>query len=386
MSTSAAQSSRNSRFNELHEAAGQKLLVGFAGAHSTLPVSIERALQGGLGGVILFRRNVDDIHQFMDLTRSIRAVNTPQGPGPFVAADQEGGRVLRLRSPLSPIPAMRKLGEMDDLDLTAEISGLMARELEAVGVNLNFAPVVDVDSHPENPVIGDRSFSPDPTRVARHGLAFIEAHLRNGVLPCAKHFPGHGDTTSDSHLTLPSLPHDFDRLEAVELLPFRAVVSSELPAIMTAHILFEKLDPVHPASLSRPVLQDLLVTQLGFQGLIITDCLEMKAVSERYTIEEMIELGIEAGVDVFLISHSESVWQAAWEHLIRLGERHHRTRERILASAQRIVACKSRRRPSPQRGTPPLEVLGCREHQAIVASIGDTIGLSDSLDPTETEA
>ena len=386
MSAVAAQSSRNSRLSELHQAAGQKLLVGFAGAHSTVPHSIGRALEGGLGGLILFRRNVEDVHQFTDLTRSIHAFKSAPGPGPFVAVDQEGGRVVRLRSPLSPIPAMRKLGEIDDLDLTAAVSGLMARELEAVGVNLNFAPVVDVDSHPDNPVIGDRSFSPDPEQVARHGLAFIQAHLRNGVLPCAKHFPGHGDTTSDSHLTLPSLPHDFDRLEAVELLPFRAVIPSQLPAIMTAHILFQKLDPVHPASLSRAVLQDLLVTQLGFQGLIITDCLEMKAVSDRYTIEEMVELGIEAGVDVFLISHSESVWQAAWQHMIRLAERNLRTRERILASAQRIAACKSRRSPSPQRGTPPLEILGCSEHQDIVASVGETIAQSDRLDPTETEA
>jgi len=281
---------------------------------------------------------------------------------------------------------MRKLGDMDDVDLTAAVSGLMARELEAVGVNLNFAPVVDVDSHPDNPVIGDRSFSPDPERVARHGLAFIEAHLRNGVLPCAKHFPGHGDTTSDSHLTLPSLPHDFDRLEAVELLPFRAVVSSQLPAIMTAHILFEKLDPEHPASLSRTVLQDLLVTQLGFQGLIVTDCLEMKAVSERYTIEEMVELGIEAGVDIFLISHSESVWQAAWEHLIRLGESDHRIRAQILASANHIVECKSRRTLRPQGHAPHSDVLGCREHQEILASIHHEMETSDSVDPTEKNA
>lgn len=386
MSALVARSSRSSRLNTLHQAAGQKLMVGFAGAPPMVPQSIERALEGGLGGLILFRRNVEDIHQFMDLTRSIHAVNTSQAHGPFVAVDQEGGRVVRLKSPLSPIPPMRKLGEMDDLDLTAAISGLMARELEAVGVNLNFAPVIDVDSHPDNPVIGDRSFSRDPHQVARHGRVFIEAHLRNGVLPCAKHFPGHGDTTADSHHILPTLPHAFERLEAVELLPFRAVISSELPAIMTAHILFEKLDPEHPASLSRTVLQDLLVTQLGFQGLIITDCLEMKAVSERYTIEEMVELGVEAGVDIFLISHSESVWQAAWEHLIRLGERNHQVRTQILASANHIAQCKLRRRPSPQCDTPPLDILGCAEHRNILVSIGKNIGGPSRPDPTEAEA
>ena len=386
MSAAATRSPRGSRLNALHHAAGQKLMVGFPEATRTVPSSIGRALEGGLGGLILFRRNIEDIHQFMDLSRSIHAVNNHQGPSPFVAVDQEGGRVVRLRSPLSPIPPMRTLGELDDLDLTAAVSGLMARELEAVGVNLNFAPVIDVDSHPANPVIGDRSFSRDPSRVARHGRVFIEAHLRNGVLPCAKHFPGHGDTSTDSHLTLPSLPHDLKRLDEVELLPFREVISSELPAIMTAHILFEKLDSVHPASLSRPVLQDLLVTQLGFQGLIITDCLEMKAVSERYTIEEMVELGLQAGVHIFLISHSESVWQAAWEHLIRLGERDHETRTKILTSANDISECKLRQRPSPRQDAPALEILGCAEHRGILESIGSNIVVSDGQDPTETKA
>ena len=185
--------------NDLRRAAAQMLIVGFSGALPRAPQHIEEALEEGLGGVVLFRRNVDQIDAFIELTQSIHAACPTHGPTPFVAVDQEGGRVVRLRDPLTPIPTMRSVGAVDDVNWTQEVSKIIALELSATGVNLNFAPVVDVDTNPANPVIGDRSFSRDPKAVARHGRAFVNGHLEQGVFACAKHFPGHGDTRVDSH-------------------------------------------------------------------------------------------------------------------------------------------------------------------------------------------
>lgn len=364
----------------LKTAAAQMLMIGFHGHPPAVPDPIRRALAHGLGGLILFQRNVRDIHQVMNLTTSVREAAPEDGPVPFIAVDQEGGRVVRLRDPLTPLPPMRSVGEQDDTDLTHAISAMMAHELKALGINLNFAPVVDVDTNPENPVIGDRAFSADPDRVARHARAFLSGHIETGVMPCAKHFPGHGDTLVDSHLDLPSLPHDLERLEDIELYPFRQIFEDEPPLIMTAHILFQALDPDHPATLSKPILDGLLRQRLGYKGLVISDCLEMNAVAQRYTIEEMIELGLSAGIDIFLICHTESIWQRAWEHLQSLGERSEEKRERILSSARRIAIQKQAILDRLPVSEDPIDILGCDQHRALLAGLQ---GTSDTRDPTD---
>lgn len=365
---------------------GQLLLVGFPDAKEALPTAVERALQSGqVGGTILFRRNVGTIDQLLGLTAQIHEAAKNASAPPFVAVDQEGGRVVRIKEPLTPIPPMRRLGEAADLRKIAEVSEVIATEIGALGFNLNFAPVLDVDTNPDNPVIGDRSFSYDPQRVARCGAGFLVGHHTAGVIPCGKHFPGHGDTILDSHIDLPRVDHDEGRLKAVELFPFERAIVAGIPMIMTAHIEVPALDPALPATFSRPILTDLLRKRLKFEGVIITDCLEMKAVADRFEIEEMIDLGVEAGVDIFLISHSEEKWQAAFKRLYDLASSNTEIRARIEESARRIRTIKGELLGHWQRPWKPAasvkEILGCPEHQAIMAPFLSTP--VEGTDPTE---
>ena len=276
---------------------GQLLFVGFPGFD--LPADLaQRIRQGRVGGVILFRRNIREPEQVRTLIRTLHDLAPADAPL-TVAVDQEGGRVQRLRDPWTEWPPMRSLGEHGTPQDTASFARALALELLDCGVDLNFAPVVDVDSNPQNPVIGDRSFSRDPATVARHGAAFIEALQEAGVAACAKHFPGHGDTDLDSHLALPRLDLDLERLERIELPPFRAAIAADVASIMTAHVLFPKLDAKRPATLS-PDVMGVLREDLGYDGLVMSDDLEMKAVADHYSVEQRSLGALEAGVDVLL--------------------------------------------------------------------------------------
>lgn len=365
--------------------AGQLIVAGFPGAHSAAPDPIQEALSGGsIGGVILFRRNVEDVAQVSALNASLHAcVSDPELPPPFVCVDQEGGRVVRLRAPLTPVGPMREAAALGARGL-ARLSEVVATELCALGFNVNFAPVLDVDTNPDNPVIGDRAFSDDPEAVARLGGAFIGGHLAAGVVPCAKHFPGHGDTSTDSHLALPTLTHRRERLDAVELLPFRRVAQIA-PMIMTAHVVFAGVDPVYPATLSEPVIGGVLRREIGYQGVVVSDCLEMKAVADHYDVTEMIELGVRAGVDLFLICHTEEKWRRAWAHLVEVSERDPGFAALVRAAAARVRALKREQLGSWPRPWAPQEgwegLLGAPEH---VAALGALRPPSAPLhDPTE---
>jgi len=195
---------------------------------------------------------------------------------------------------------MRALAAAEDTRLTRDAARILGRQLRAVGVNLNFAPVLDVDTNPDNPVIGDRAFGRTPDLVIAHALAFADGLRDGGVLACGKHFPGHGDTDLDSHLALPTLRHDLARLNEVELRPFRAA-AQRIPSLMTAHVVFEAIDPSVPATMSSAVIDRILREQLGFDGAVFSDDLEMKAITERYTVEEAGVLAVEAGCDLLLV-------------------------------------------------------------------------------------
>ena len=222
----------------------------------------------------------------------------------MIAIDQEGGSSRRLTDGFTPVPSMRELARLGS-HAVAEAATTTARELRSVGIDFNFAPVVDVDSNPDNPVIGDRSFSDDPALVAELGSIWIKASQDASVAACAKHFPGHGDTSEDSHLELPSLPHDLDRLRRIELLPFVSAVKAGVASIMSAHVLFEAIDSDRPATLSPRVLHDVLRCELGFEGLIVSDDLEMDAIVDRMPIESAAVDAINAGVDLLLCCHRE---------------------------------------------------------------------------------
>ncbi|HZZ84278.1 MAG TPA: beta-N-acetylhexosaminidase [Anaeromyxobacteraceae bacterium] len=282
-------------------------VVGFEGT-SPSPEVLE-LVRRGVGGVILFGRNVRDAEQVAELSAALkRAAGRPL----LISIDQEGGRVARLRAPqgFTELPPMRAVGQTGDEALAFEVGALLGRELRAAGVDQDYAPVVDVDTNPANPVIGDRSFSREPREVARLGAALARGLQSAGVAACAKHFPGHGDTSQDSHRDLPRLPHDLARLEAVELVPFQALASAGVAAVMTAHVVFERLDPRLPATLSAPVLR-LLREACGYQGCVVSDDLEMKAVAQHFALEEAVPLALGAGVDQLLVCHTPALQHRA---------------------------------------------------------------------------
>ncbi len=372
----------------LRQAVGQLFVIGFRGDDVEPPAQIATALGAGdIGGVVLFRRNVKDVEQVCALNEALHAAAADAVAPPFISLDQEGGRVVRLREPLTPIPPMRQIGAKLDYGLAADVAEVIATEVSAVGFNLNYAPVLDVDTNPDNPVIGDRSFSRDPAVVARMGGAFLLGHLAAGVVPCGKHFPGHGDTDTDSHHELPILNHEPERLEEIELLPFQRTIAADIPMIMTAHVLVPALDTVHPATLSHAVMHRLLREELGYDGVVITDDLEMKAVAEKYTPEEMVELGLRAGVDIFLICHEFEKFRAASEHLLGLARRNPSDRQRVFESANRVMRLKDgllSSWPRPWRRVDGWkETLGCEAHRDVLRHFetADDLGIDPTARP-----
>jgi beta-N-acetylhexosaminidase len=323
---------------------GQLIVGGFEG--ETLPPRFARALHAGKrGGAILFKRNLPSVDHARALCGEIASTTRPDLP-PFLGVDEEGGRVSRLRAPVLRLPPMRKLAGLGDASLLERCGRLLGQQLAAAGFNLNFAPVLDVDTNPDNPIIGDRSFGRDADAVCLGALAFYQG-LSAHVLGCGKHFPGHGDTTVDSHLGLPVIEHDRARLLAVECMPFLAAARSNMDSLMTAHILVKALDPEVPATLSKAVCTDLLRRELGFQGVLFSDDLEMRAVADRYPVEESAVQAIEAGCDVLLICRSEDLQDQALEALIRRAEKDQGFRERCTEALVRGLNARKRKAPNP---------------------------------------
>lgn len=277
--------------------AARLVFLGFEG--TSVPAALRRRIAGGqTAGIVLFRRNLGDVAQTRALIEELHAHAPPSAPL-TIAIDEEGGRVQRLAEPWTRWPAMRQVGLADDLAATRALGEAIGRELADLRIDLDFAPVVDVDTNPANPVIGDRSFASTPEAVSRHACAFVVGLQSAGVAACAKHFPGHGDADVDSHRALPVLRHDRARLDAVELPPFRAAIGAGVASVMTAHVLLPVLDPDRPATLSRAVLS-LLRETLGFDGLVFSDDLDMKAVAGRFSAREIARDALAAGVDVLL--------------------------------------------------------------------------------------
>ncbi|MGQ4512262.1 glycoside hydrolase family 3 N-terminal domain-containing protein [Streptomyces sp. DW26H14] len=268
------------------------LQPGFGGTEA--PDWVLRRLDEGLASVALFGRNVESAEQLGRLTARLRADH----PGLLVAVDEEGGDVTRIEvGQGSSVPGNYALGTIDDTALTRDVAAELGRALAACGIDLAWAPSVDVNSNPDNPVIGVRSFGIDPALVARHAAAYVEGLQSAGVAASAKHFPGHGDTAVDSHHSLPRIDVGLDTLGARDLLPFRAAVAAGVKAVMSAHIISPALDPDRPATLSRRILTGLLREELGFDGLVVTDGMDMQAIASTYGMEHGTVLAIAAGAD-----------------------------------------------------------------------------------------
>ncbi|MFV2021016.1 glycoside hydrolase family 3 protein [Micromonospora sp. LOL_023] len=280
----------------LRRMAATVLQPGFTG--TTAPDWVRQWIAAGLGTVVLFARNVTDAAQVAALTATLRA----ERPDILVAIDEEAGDVTRLESRRgSSRPGNLALGAVDDPALTEQVAHDLGQELAEAGITINYAPVADVNSNPNNPVIGVRAFGDDPHLVARHTAAWIRGMQGSGVAACAKHFPGHGDTSVDSHVAVPRIGADRIRLDAVELAPFRAAIAAGSQTIMTGHLLVPAIDPVRPATLSRAVLVDLLRDELGFTGVVVTDGIEMSAVTARFGLAGATVRALAAGVDAVCV-------------------------------------------------------------------------------------
>ena len=278
---------------ELERLASSCILPGFAGPVS--PDWIRRRLAEGLGGVVLYAWNVESRDQLRALTDDLRS----ERHDIVIAVDEEGGDVTRLEAATgSSYPGNGALGVVDDVVLTERVAAAIGCDLAEVGVNLDFAPVADVNTNPQNPVIGIRSFGSDAGLVARHVVAYVRGLQSSGVAACAKHFPGHGDTALDSHLALPVV----DELDEAALVPFRAAIEEGVQSIMTAHIVVRPRGD-DPATLDRGILTDLLREELGFTGLLVTDALEMKAISANVGVEEGAVRAISGGADALCLGH-----------------------------------------------------------------------------------
>ena len=329
----------------LAEKVGQLFQVGF---HSkTIDKEIEDLIKNyHIGGVIYFSRNIENLEQTSILSKNLQelALNNGAGIPLFISVDQEGGKVRRIKD-LTYFPANIEIGATGDKELSRKAAAVTGKELKELGINVNLAPVLDVNNNPSNPVIGSRSFGADPELVAEMGVAYIEGLQEQGVVATAKHFPGHGDTAVDSHFELPVINHDRERLDQIELYPFKKAIEAGVDSIMVAHIYFSDIEPVAgmPATLSKAVLNNLLREELNFEGVIITDDLEMGAITNFFGTAAAAVKTIEAGSDIVLISHSYDKQKKAIKAVIAAVKNGIISEKRIEESLKRIIKLKGKR-------------------------------------------
>lgn len=336
--------------------AGQRMVLGFQG--TSIPQGLRELIRSAPpAGFILFARNIEEAAQARELNRELKSL-LPDSLPPLRSVDQEGGPVQRLAG--TDWPAMRWLGNAGDLGLTRRVAAGIGRELAACHFDLNWAPVADVCEGSDG-VIGDRSFSGDPDVAAAHVAAFIAGSRDAGVSCVAKHFPGHGATTGDSHTELPVVELDRPELERRDLAPFRAAIAAEVGGIMGAHVLFPAWDEDLPATLSRRVIGGVLRGDMAFDGVVFSDCMEMAAL-ETWPLERRLSLACAAGIDAFLVSHTLDLQWEIFEQLVRLQEDDRRHHSRSTDAYKRVMTL--RERTLLGRSAPAaVSVVGGRHHR-----------------------
>ena len=308
------------RKEQLRSAVGQMFLVGFDGY--SVPPEFRKALQErNLGGTIYFKRNVQSPAQLAELSNEIQfSCRTKENPPLFISIDHEGGKINRLVKPFTKFPGNDYLGELGSPKVGFEFGAVLGKELKAVGINTNFAPVVDVLTNPNNPIMKNRCFSADPEMVAKLGSAVCRGIQKMGVIAVAKHFPGHGDTKEDSHLALPRIDKKIEELEKIELVPFRRAARSRVEGVMTAHILNAAIDAEYPATLSEKTIDGLLRNEVRFSRLVFTDDMEMKAITDHYGAEEAAVCAVNAGCDILIYRGDAGVPESCIEAVIKAAE------------------------------------------------------------------
>ncbi|PIS11859.1 MAG: beta-N-acetylhexosaminidase [Bdellovibrio sp. CG10_big_fil_rev_8_21_14_0_10_47_8] len=364
---------------------GQHIVIGIAG-HSLTEGEKKFIVENNIGGVVLFSRNVADPKQVHTLCQEIQDLRHQMtGKAPlYIAIDMEGGRVARLKAPFTIWPPLKKLGDLDSPTVSFQFSQFMGQELKAVGINLDFAPCIDVFTNPKNTVIGDRSLSSDPEMVAKHASALIRGYIKAEVIPCAKHFPGHGDTIIDSHADLPIENADLERLNTIELVPFKRAFKSKLDMTMTGHIRFPKIDPEWPVTLSEIFLKKVLREDLRYRGLVISDDLDMKALSAHYDKNLIPVRSLQAGVDLLLYCNEPASPPKAIENIAEALSGGRLKRSDLESSYQRILSMKKETIPNPDplEWDQAIQIIGNPEHFKLSQSISNGEVFNHLHDPT----
>lgn len=360
---------------DLREVIGSLIFVGVEGTTLT-PEEKKFLTNECIGGVILFSRNLKEKNQVYELINSIKSLTIPQ---PLIAIDHEGGLVERWPQELTPFPGNMALGAVNDEKLAYQQGKAMGQELHFWQIDINFAPVLDVLTCHQNPVIGVRSFSDEPFKVAKLGSSLAKGLYEEGVLPVFKHFPGHGGTISNSHLKLPIISEDLHHLDNIHLYPFKEAIKDHALAIMTSHVLYTSLDAKYPATLSKNILTDLLRKELGFKGLVFTDCLEMKALDKFGDFNWRSLKTLYSGADVLLISHSQAKAKSSLEHLRKEIKEKLEFRNIIEASLRRLDEVKSVLNKNIER-----KIINSSKHKEIADTIRDnslTLYYNDGIIP-----
>ena len=370
----------------------ERFLLGFEG--TSLPDWLADLLSAGLAGVAIYPRNYADPE---DLRALIAAIRTAAGRPVLIGIDQEGGTRFALPPPFTQWPSPAELGRLDAAEngqrevrsdvhshtgeyFTARIARAIARELRAVGINLDFAPMLDLATNPDSPVTAERSFGSDPGRVAGFGVSFLRGLADEGVFGCAKHFPGHGDGDIDPHFDLPSFAGTAERLAQHELAPFAAAIGAGVELVMTAHILLSRIDPNRPASISQRVIEGLLRRELHFDGVILADDLGMGAISRRYGHAESVVKTLEAGTDIAMLCHNDAAVPVAIEAVAESAEGGRFDPAQWAAGRARIARLRGKI-GATERVAPPLEVVGCDEHLRLAAEVRERLAQAPARMP-----
>lgn len=286
----------------LEEKIGQLLLAGIEG--TGISEQAKSLIQDyHVGGLILYNKNIESAEQTRSLLNDLKQLNQRNSIPLFLSLDQEGGSVNRLPQQFEPFPSAHRIGQTSDENLSFQIGQITGQAVAALGFNMNYAPVLDINSNPNNPVIGERAFGSDVETVSASGIAMMRGLQSSDIIPVVKHFPGHGDTSVDSHLNLPEVNKSLQQLKEFELIPFADAVEQGADVVMIAHILLSNIDSQHPASLSETMITSLLREEIGFEGVIITDDLTMGGITEHYDIAEAAVQSLKAGSDIVMVAH-----------------------------------------------------------------------------------
>lgn len=352
--------------------AGQHFFIGISG-HALTMEEKNFIVDNNIGGVVLFARNLADPKQIHDLCAEIQGLrHRMEDKAPlFIGIDMEGGRVARLKAPFTIWPPVRKLGDLDAPTVSFHYANKMGLEMKSVGINLDFAPCVDVYTNTANQVIGDRSLSSDPEIVAKHASALVRGYIKADMMTCAKHFPGHGNTLLDSHLDLPVEKISLAQLEARELIPFKRSFKARVDMVMTAHIMFPEIDAEWPATLSEFFIQKIIREECRYRGLVITDDLGMKAMANHYGEAEIPVRALKAGADLLLYCNEPDVPPRALEAVIEAVAQGSLDKTSLENSHRRILDLKKAKltQPDPLPYAEAIKLIGNPEHLKIATAV-----------------